>query len=205
MKNKSIITIGAGLLLTVFIVTGCGTLDALYHSQPVVTPAVTNQVPQITPAVTNQAVIVTGPVTNSAGIVTAPVTNVTITVTPPQTNMVFVVTPAVTNQVLAPNSSIQAGIQAAGALPFPFAGLGAIVLGWLYTAYAAFRNKKVSTALVTGIEAGRQILQSTPQGQALDAKFKDALIQHQDVAGVLNEVSAMVNSLTADTVKPAPQ
>jgi hypothetical protein len=67
--------------------------------------------------------------------------------------------------------------------------------------YASGRNKKLAAALVTGIEAGRQILQTTSEGQKLDAKFKDMLIAHQEAAGVLNAASTLVNTLTGNTVK----
>lgn len=182
MKIRNLFIVGAfaGLLT----LTGCSTLDKLYTPTPTVTPAVTNSVPQVIPAATNAV----------TGVVLPSVTNELQIVTAPQTNI-----------VIAPNPTVQAGIQAAAALPFPFAGVVAILGGWLYTAYANMRNKKLSAALVTGIDAGRQILQSTPEGQKLDAKFKDVLIQHQELAGVLNAASTLVNTLTGDTVKPATQ
>lgn len=123
------------------------------------------------------------------------------TVTPPSTNAVTgVVTPGSTNTTLVPKPSLVADTNLVAALPLPYAAPAGIGLGWLLTAYAYARQKKLSTALVTGIEAGRKILQQTPEGQALDAKVKDALIEHQDIAGVLNQASALVNSLTANTV-----
>ena len=63
------------------------------------------------------------------------------------------------------------------------------------------RNKKALSAVVLGVEAGRKILQETPEGQKLDAQLKDALIHYQEVAGVLNKVSGIVNNITGDTVK----
>jgi hypothetical protein len=121
------------------------------------------------------------------------------TVTAATTNAAGVVTAATTNYAASPLALGAATTVAA--LPFPFAGTAGIALGWALTAYAAFRNRKLATALVTGIEAGRQILQTTPEGQKLDAKFKDVLIQHQDAAGVLNSASKLVNQYTSDTVK----
>ncbi len=198
MKPKKILCAVACGLAAV-IITGCGTLDKLYKQNPVVIPAATNTVAVVTPAATNQVATVA---TNDAGAV---LTNVTVTVVAPVTNYVQKITPASTNMELAPNPIVQAGISTGGnvasGMGLPFAGAGAIALGWLYTGYANLRNKKITAALVTGIEAGRQILQTTPEGQALDAKIKDALIQHQQVAGVLNEVSTLVNNLTDNTVK----
>jgi hypothetical protein len=140
----------------------------------------------------------------------------TATVTPATTNQVVsvdattgqsvtnqVVMPPATNVTYAPSPVAVAATQTIAALPFPFAGTAGIALGWLLTAYAAWKNKKLSVALVQGIDAGRQILQTTPEGQKLDAKFKDALIEHQEIAGVLNAASTLVNDYTGDTVKPA--
>lgn len=123
------------------------------------------------------------------------------TVTPPSTNAVTgVVTPGSTNVTILPNPVLVAGTNTIAGLPIPYAGVAGVGLGWLLQAYAYIRQKKLSTALVTGIEAGRKILQQTPEGQALDSKVKDALIEHQDIAGVLNQASALVNQLTANTV-----
>jgi hypothetical protein len=123
-------------------------------------------------------------------------------ITPTVTNAVTgIVTPEITNAVYVPAPAPQAAASFISTLPLPYAAPVGIGLGWLLTAYANMRNKKLSSALVTGIEAGRKILQETPEGQALDAKIKDLLIQHQDIAGVLNKASALVNDLTANTAK----
>ncbi|MDE2102584.1 MAG: hypothetical protein KGL39_35380 [Patescibacteria group bacterium] len=200
MKSKTIRNLTVAAILTLG-VCGCSSLDKLYSTQTFTNPATTNEVAQVTPAFTNQTAVVHPATTNTlTGEITPPTTNIVLNVTPPVTNLVQVVIPATTSTQLVPNSSVATGIQAAGAIPLPFAGVAAGLLGWLYTAYAAARNKKLASALVTGIEAGRQILQSTPEGQKLDAKVKDALIQHQELAGVLNQASALVNSLTGNTV-----
>ena len=121
------------------------------------------------------------------------------------------VTPGVTNAATgvvglpvtnyAPNPVASAAAQTVAAMPFPFAGTAGVALGWMLTAYAAIKNRKLASALVSGIEAGRQILQTTPEGKALDSQVKDALISHQEAAGVLNAASALVNQLTGNTVK----
>lgn len=124
----------------------------------------------------------------------------TATVTPAATNAVSgVITSAVTNY--APNAAATVAAQAVAAMPFPFAGTAGIAAGWLLTAYAAYRNRKLAGALVTGIEAGRVILQTTPEGQQFDSKFRRMLIEHQDAAGVLNAAGRLVNTLTGNTVK----
>ena len=175
MKSKYLFPLIVTFIIA-FCSAGCSAVESsLLKSHSTVTPAVTNAVEVVA--------------TDASG---ALVTNVTLHVTP-----------AVTNVVYEPTPIAQAGAAAIGALPFPGAGTAAIVGGWLLTALAAWRNKKLSVALVKGIDAGRQILQTTPEGQRLDAKFKDALIENQEIAGVLNAASSLVNNYTGDTVKPA--
>jgi len=123
------------------------------------------------------------------------------TVTPAITNAATGdVTPAVTNTTYTPNPIAQGTATAIGALPLPWCGTAGAVLGACIAMYANYRNKKLAGALVTGIEAGRQILQTTPEGQRLDGMVKEALINHQEAAGVLNAASKMVNDLTSNTV-----
>lgn len=174
MKKTTLLTILAAISIAV-VGAGCSAMDgALLSSHFTVTPAVTNIVAVVS--------------TNSAG--------------QSETNFEQHVKSAVTNTVYEPSTMAQVGVTAIGALPFPGAGTAGIALAWLATAYAAYRNKKLSVALVKGIDAGRQILQTTPEGQKLDAKFKDALIDHQEISGVLNAASQLVNEYTGDTVKP---
>jgi hypothetical protein len=175
------------LPLTVALFTGCTALDkALYETRVETTP----------PQIVRTNVTAT---TNFTAVVQADGTVTTNAIILPVISYDYAPAVSVTN--LAPRAPISAATQAIGALPVPGAGLGAIALGWLYTAYAAFRNKRVAQALVTGIEAGRRALQETPEGQKLDGRIKDALIEHQTVAGVLNEVGKLVNTYTGDTVR----
>jgi hypothetical protein len=123
------------------------------------------------------------------------------TIEPAITNVVTGdVTPAVTNTTYTPNPIAQGTASTIGALPLPWCGTAGALLGAGIAMYANFRNKKLAGALVTGIEAGRQILQTTPEGQRLDGMVKEALINHQEAAGVLNAASKMVNDLTSNTV-----
>jgi hypothetical protein len=173
------------LLLSVLLLSGCGAMErTLYTRQVTTQPArivATNTVWQ-----TNLVTVATpdGPRTNT---VVLPV-------------VTYDYAPAVTVTNLAPRPEIAGAIQGAGALPLPFAGTAAALLGWLYSAYASARNKRVSVALVNGVEAFRTWSQSTPEGQKADAKLKDFLIQHQEAAGVLNSVAALVNEHTGNTV-----
>jgi hypothetical protein len=154
--------------------TGCASAErALYGHTAVVTPAATN--------VTHQVIM--GPTGE------------------PETIDIPVVTPAVTNTVLAPSPAVQAVIQGVGATPLPFAGTAALALGWMYSAWASYRNKRLAGALVDGVEAARQWLQSTPEGKTVDGKLVGYLKTHQEAAGVLNAAAALVNARTGDTVQ----
>jgi hypothetical protein len=172
-------------LLTLALAAGCTQLDRAYRREvAVVKPA----------TVTTNQVLVTNLVVTAGGtnLVVTPV--LTVTTHPPV---------LVTNLVEIP--AVRGGIEVvsgvAGGAGIPFAGAGALLLGWAYSAYAAFRNRRLATALVTGIEAGRKILQETPEGQKLDGRVKDALIEHQEIASVLHAASRLVNTYTANTVK----
>lgn len=179
MKKTILETIAfSALIVAVFaalvLFTGCASVEkALYNPQAVVTPAATN--------ITQQVIL--GPTGE------------------PQTIEIPVITPAVTNRVLAPSPIVSGVIEGAKALPFPFAGTAALAVGWLYSAWASFRNKKLAGALVDGVEAARQWLQTTPEGKATDAKLVGYLKTHQEAAGVLNAAAALVNARTGDTVQ----
>ena len=144
-------------------------------------------------AATNTVEIVTPPVrvTNTVGDVEVRAT----------TNYIFTVT---TNWVVGPDvrPEIDAATSIISGLPFPWAGTAGVILGWLATAYVALRNRKVAVAMVQGIEAGRVILQTTPEGKVLDEKVRRALMDHQEMAGVLNAASSLVNAYTGVTTKP---
>jgi hypothetical protein len=174
IQTSLIIALAIASSVTLLALSGCSTLDrALLTSTQTITPAITN------------AVIVEN--TNADGTIT-PVAE-------------LVVTPSQTNTIFAPNTTATTGLTILSAVPVPWCGTAAAILTAALSMYVSGRNKKLAAALVTGIEAGRQILQTTPEGQKLDAKIKDALIAHQEAAGVLNAASQLVNSLTGNTVQ----
>jgi hypothetical protein len=74
--------------------------------------------------------------------------------------------------------------------------MAALLLGGLYHGYRQLRNRKVNEALVQGVETARSILETTPQGQAMDAQFVKWLMEHQKEAGVFTTVSSLVDALT---------
>ncbi len=99
------------------------------------------------------------------------------------------------------NPTIKTATSFLETLPLPWAGVAGTAIGWLATAYTAIRRKKVNIALVTGIEAGRKILNSTAEGKFFDNAIRTKLIEHQEVAGVLNMVSKIVNDYTSFTTR----
>ncbi len=72
----------------------------------------------------------------------------------------------------------------------------ALALGGLYHGYRQVRNRKVTEALVQGVETARAILETTPQGQAADAAFVKWLMSHQKEAGVFNTVAGLVDEVS---------
>ena len=200
-KLSSIILLSAAVA-AITLGSGCGALERKAYRQDVIStrgPVIASNVVTET-----RPVMVAEAATNIATGVITPA-QFEVKTFPVATNLTFGPSILTTNLVDIPEikSTIIAGV---GSLPVPFAGAAAVALGWLYSAYAAFRNKKAATALVTGIEAARTILQTTPEGQALDHKVKDALIKHQELAGVLDFVGKIVNAKTGDTVTaPLPQ
>ena len=50
--------------------------------------------------------------------------------------------------------------------------------------------------LVQGVETAREVLTTTPQGQAADAQFVKWLMEHQKEAGVFATVSELVDQVS---------
>lgn len=159
--------------------------NTVTNYQTVVVPAyVTNQV-QVQSFQTNvQGVVVTQYLTN-----TVPIT------VPAQTNQV----PTYTDTV---KPSVKEGIQGAGGiLNFLFPGWGslatngllALLGGW---AYARSQKQGVNTtaALAQEIEVVRSLLQSLPNGAALDNQFVTWIQNHQAEAGILTQVMGVLAS-----------
>lgn len=123
----------------------------------------------------------------------------TITSTNAVGHVELITLPPVTNYTVAPAVGTVTAI--AGALPIPWAGTIASILGLGASLYVGARRKKLTVALVEGIEAGRTLLQASPEGRALDAQVKDALIHHQEIAGVLGAAARLVSQYTSNTCK----
>jgi hypothetical protein len=81
------------------------------------------------------------------------------------------------------------------------AGTVALGLRWLYSAYASLRNKQVAKALVQSVQVGREFLQSTAEGEKLDAELKQLLQRHQEYAGVASAVRKLLDATCRSTVE----
>jgi len=184
-------TVGMAMLVSV---AGCATLDKAYNAE------VTWHDEAVVKVVTNR-VVVTNLVPQVVAEAGKPVVTNYVTLLMTNTIPVFetnVVQVPVTNLVAKP--AAVATIDATGTLVNTFLpGVGsliALVLGGLYHGYRQIRNKKVNEALVQGVETARAILETTPQGQAVDAQFVKWLMDHQKQAGVFKTVTTLVDALT---------
>ena len=200
------------LALLVACASGCTAVDRAYKQEvswtnaPVVqvvtnTVLVTNVVPEVVERtsvvyVTNAASgAVSGYVAREAvatNLVLAVMTNLVPVF---YTNIVQV---PITNLVARPEAL--AAMDAVGSVVNTFApGIGSIMalaMAGLYHGYRQVRNRKVTEALVQGIETARAVLTTTPQGQAADAQLVKWLMDHQKEAGVFTTVSGLVEQLS---------
>lgn len=141
-----------------------------------------------------------------------PVTN-TLVETVLRTNVV-----SLTNQVEiyhytpGTNAAMVGGIAGTAAAPFGWGGVVGTGMAGLFAAWAAYRNRQnaaraaglgvdyaqsqaTAAALAQIIETGRQVLQTTPQGQAIDAQWKQWMIQHQVETGTIQNVLGLLNNV----------
>ena len=203
---------GVAAMLAVNGLSGCSTLDRAYKQEVTWTNApmvgvLTNMVVQTNtvPEVVERTSIVY--VTNAvSGAVSGYATRepvATNMVTAVMTNFVPVfytniMQVPVTNLVAKPEAL--ATIEAVGSVTNTFLpGIGSILalaLGGLYHGYRQVRNRRVTEALVQGVETARAVLTTTPQGQAADAQFVKWLMDHQKEAGVFTTVSGLVEQLS---------
>jgi hypothetical protein len=111
--------------------------------------------------------------------------------------MTNIVQVPVTNLVERPEAI--AAISATGSIVNTFfPGVGSIValaLGGLYHGYRQVRNRKVNEALIQGVETAREVLATTPQGQAADAQFVRWLMQNQKEVGVFTTITSLLEQL----------
>lgn len=170
---------------------GCTTLDHLYAREVTefsAAPIATNVVYKTNSVVIEPAS--TDPITGAvrpARVREEVTPEISVVMSPPR---------RVTNIVERPG--IRGAIDTTGALPIPWAGAGALLLGWAYSAYAAFRNRRVARGLVLSVQAGRKFLAETPEGRALGDKFKEKLQHSQILHGVAPAVKALLDQTLPD-------
>jgi hypothetical protein len=169
-------------LLCAVLLTGCASTPTRLEQK--LFDVRTNQIPSVV-LVTNIV-----PVYAQAGIdgraQASPVswrTNITVT-----TNLVeaYTYTPKLSADQLASATSLLG----------PWGQLLGVILGGVIGAYGLIRSSratKTAGVLAQVIETGRQVLQATPQGQALDAQWKTWMIQHQAEQGVMSDVVKLLN------------
>lgn len=201
MKNKvnralfwgSIVAFAVGIAL---ILEGCAAVG------PNPTPP-TKAESLIFDTVTNyHTVVVPAYVTNQVTVTQTNVQGVTQFVT----NTVPITVPAQTNQVAGYTDtvkpSVQSGVQGAGGiLNVLFPGVGSIVTnallallgGWGYLR-SQKQGANTAATLAQEIEVVRQLLQSVPNGAALDNQFVAWIQNHQAEAGILTQVMGVLAS-----------
>ncbi|RPJ19252.1 MAG: hypothetical protein EHM35_20890 [Planctomycetaceae bacterium] len=108
------------------------------------------------------------------------------------------------------NSAVLVATAARAANLFgPWGELVGVLLGGLIGGYGLLRSSRASktaAALAQIIETGRQVLQSTPQGQVLDAKWKIWMMQHQAEQGVMLDVIRLLhNAVDSQSAKQVAQ
>lgn len=184
---KTPIKIVLGLIVGTALLSGCALLSG---SGPQKAPTklegaffdtTTNTAPVL---VTN---IVLAPVTNAAGLVQEmPVaTNVTRGLG--------------TNYGFAPNATAATITAVAGGIGsiFGVGGIVSTVLTGLFAGYASIRSRKATAlagTLAQTVETARAVIQTTPQGTALNASLKSWMMEHQTDAGVIQGVATLIDN-----------
>jgi hypothetical protein len=102
----------------------------------------------------------------------------------------------------APSPAAQAGtgiISTVANMAFPGSGaLASLAAAGVLALWGRLRstnstNAKINGSLVQGIETAKQVLNTTPQGTDLSAALTAWLVKHQSAAGVISQVSQIVD------------
>jgi hypothetical protein len=205
----------AVIVSAISILFGCGTIPNVFDRT--VFDVTTNYVPRLVlqtntylvPVFQTNAVMVVTYQTNIVHDNQIQITPVTVTntvvSTVMQTNTVTTTNQITVPQyVLTPGATVE-GIKTIGGIAGAPYGVGGLVtggLGALAAIYTGWRNRQfkgqndalsqTAGTLAQVIETGREVLKTTPQGQQADAAFKQWMISHQAVTGVISDVSDIV-------------
>lgn len=202
MKNKlsiAVYTVGGGLIALglAALLTGCGTFGANpsppNKAESLLFTTTTNYVPVVIPSYVTNQVTITSYQTNQVGIAVPVYQTNLITVPATVTNV-----PSYTESV---KPSVTAGVQGAGGvLNVLFPGIGSIAMNALLALLGGYgylrsaKNANTSAVLAQNVELARQLLQSLPNGTAIDNAFVTFIQNHQAEAGVINNVISLIGS-----------
>lgn len=166
----------AGLVFLTFSMTGCRT-GAPTEVEEAWFKVTTNQVPVVT-VLTNQ---VQDPATGEVLTEVTAITNVVEEYEFAPGDRVIATADAARNigNSIAPGAGSIAGLVVTG-------------LGWLYAGVRSRRKGKALAAVMQGLETARKVLQETHQGRQADKELVNWLVRHQMQAGVLVEVSTLI-------------
>ncbi|HWQ92899.1 MAG TPA: hypothetical protein VN673_14580 [Clostridia bacterium] len=87
-----------------------------------------------------------------------------------------------------------------------FGQLAGVLAGGLFGLWGYLRSARaarVAGVLAQVIETGRMVLQSTPQGQALDEQWKHWMVKHQGETGVIQDVVGLLGAVVDNTTAKA--
>lgn len=175
---------------------GCGTAPTRFDQK--FYDIETNSLPRVVVVTNVVPVYVTNGVAPATATAAAPgnvaevvawKTNVVV-----QTNFVeaYTYTPNTNAARLVSTASSAAGLFG------PWGELVGLVLGGVIGGYGMLRSSratKTAGVLAQVIETGRQVLQATPQGQAIDEQWKMWMMQHQAERGVMADVLKLLENV----------
>lgn len=197
IKTLKVLFLSVSIVSLSLVIAGCAAMGSNptppNKVESVLFNTTTNYVPVVIPAYVTNQVTVTSYQTNVQGVA----------VTQYLTNIVPVTVPAsitnVPSYTETPKQSVTAGVQGAGGvLNVLFPGIGSIasnavlaLLGF----YGYLRSSKLgntAAVLAQNVQLARNILQSVPNGAALDNAFVTFIQNHQADEGVIQQVMATI-------------
>jgi len=195
VTNIHRVLFGFWIVSSLFLFTGCSLIDRFYDKQvQEIQPASTR-----TNTILSTNIVWAPPVTNGiTGEITAAATRQVIT---PEIRIEYTPAVIITNFVV--RSSVKTAIGIVESLPIPFGQIGGILLGAVVGGVGLVKSRnsqkkatakeKVAIGILKSVQAGREILASTPEGKKLGEQFKDTLVREQTYSGIVSEVRDLLN------------
>ena len=164
----------------------------------------------VVPVYQTNVVVVSQTVTNTVGVPVIAFTTNYVPVTTYQTNLLLVTNEVVTGYTLTPKTNVTDIAQAAGGVTNAFVpGVGGLVtsgLLGLLSIFLGYRNRQMSGqsdalsqaagVLAQTIETGREVMASTPQGQAASDAFSKWLVSQQKATNTIGLITQIVKDST---------